>query len=99
MLRVTHRRDHLIEKNAADGHADHAAILQFLEERLIGRTFEDWKALAKVMAEWPAFAEGDDRLREQRSTTLRRMIFAHDNYIGLSPGAHGPLDIAVIEEV
>jgi len=99
MLRVIHRSDHLIEKNAADGHADHAAILQFLEERLINRTFEDRDALVSVMNEWPAFAAGDSRLKEHGSSTMRRMVFSDHNTIALSPGSHWPMDIAIIEEV
>jgi len=97
MLTVIHRGDHLIEENAARGYADHAAILDFLERELVGKKFPHVVAVHTAMARWPAFMEGDSRLEGQRGS-LDEMIFTHDGCIGLGPGAHGPLDVAVVVE-
>jgi len=99
MLRVLHRGDHLIENGMSMGYADHAAILEFLERRLVGRKFPDRAAIEALKAEWVSFSTNDPRLYPRHFGTLREMVVTDHNTIALAPGAHGPLDIAVIEEV
>ena len=99
MLEVVHRGDGLIQNNAAMGYADHAAILEFLERRLVGKRFPDRAAIEALKAEWVSFSTNDPRLYPRHFGTLREMVVTDHNTIALAPGAHNPLDIAVIKEV
>jgi len=99
MLKVHHRRDGLIQNNAAMGYAEFAAILEFLERRLVGRKFPDRAAIEALKAEWVSFSTNDPRLYPRHFGTLREMVVTDHQTIALAPGSHGPLDIAVIEEV
>jgi hypothetical protein len=70
-IEVAHRQDSLLQKNVERGCPQglehtfigvvtvptHAALLAFLDERVVGQQFADLVALNGVLSQWPDFAE------------------------------------------
>ncbi len=106
---IKHREDGIVQKHAEDGCPDHLkqcyygintipaheVLFKFLEERLIGKEFENREAIKEVLLIWPEFVLGQNFIPVKEFTTL----VLEDNRGGkiVFPNTHGgPYVVATI---
>jgi len=108
-IKVEHRPDQLLQKHAREGcppHLEntfigqvtlptHKALLEFLDEKVVGRKFADEGELQKVLDTWPEFAEAKglpwlDKAFATLSVSSRETIACPDK------GPGGPFEVGLL---
>ena len=109
-IKVIHRPDQLLQENVAIGCEPHQkgtfidevtipthrAIVAFLDAKVVGQTFADQASLEKVLNTWPGFAVTEGDLKSL-DPAFARMAISDRGTVAMFEGAHGPLDVGLIQ--